>query len=122
MLAYSVHHRKNQKLTVAKTLLSRVNTDISDKAMHSELQNIRTQYLATTLVFYQKHFSNFYTATLSENTIQLFHFYSFIHGTSEKVRRILNEAGMKVAKKPVNTIGVTLPLPKAPLSLEKKVD
>ena len=39
-LHYTSHHSKHQKLTVAKTLLSRVNTHITDKTQkHSELQN-----------------------------------------------------------------------------------
>ena len=38
---YMSHHPKHQKLTVAKTLLSRVSTHITDKTQkHSELQNI----------------------------------------------------------------------------------
>ena len=41
-LHYKSHHPKHQKLTVAKTLLSRVNTHITDNIQkHSELQNIR---------------------------------------------------------------------------------
>ena len=37
------HHPKHQKLTVAKTLLSRINTHITDNTQkHSELQNIRS--------------------------------------------------------------------------------
>ena len=42
-LHYTSHHPKHQKLTVAKTLLSRENTHITDKTQkHSELQNIRS--------------------------------------------------------------------------------
>ena len=42
-LHYTSHHPKHQKLTVAKILLSRINTHITDKTeKHSELQNIRT--------------------------------------------------------------------------------
>ena len=41
-LRYTSYHPKHQKLTVAKTLLSRINTHITDKTQkHSELQNIR---------------------------------------------------------------------------------
>ena len=40
-LHYTSRHPKHQKLTVAKTLLSRVNTHITDKTQkHGELQNI----------------------------------------------------------------------------------
>ena len=44
----------------------------------------------------------------------------YIQGTSEKIRRVLNEAGVKVAMKPIHTIGRILPSPKDPLTLEEK--
>ena len=44
----------------------------------------------------------------------------YIQGTSEKVRRILNEAGVKVAMRPVRTIGQILPSPKDPHNPEEK--
>ena len=57
----------------------------------------------------------------SHNT-QYNHFTSipYIQGTSEKVRRILNEAGVKVAMRPVRTIGQILPSPKDPHNPEEK--
>ena len=57
----------------------------------------------------------------SENTqYDHFTFIPYIQGTSEKVRRVLNETGVKVAMKPVHTIGRILPSPKDPLTLEEK--
>ena len=44
----------------------------------------------------------------------------YIQGTSKKVRRVLNEAGVKVAMKSVYIIGRILPSPKDPLTLEEK--
>ena len=45
-LHYTSHHPKHQKLTVAKTLLSRVNTHITDNTQKlSELQNIPSNLL-----------------------------------------------------------------------------
>ena len=44
---------------------------------------------------------------------------SYTQGTSEKVRRILNETGVKVAMRPVRTIG-QIPPPKDPHNLEEK--
>ena len=104
-LHYTSHHPKYQKLTVAKTLLSRVNTHITDNTQkHSELQNIRSTL----------RLNGFPTRTTfltsrqprSQNT-QYNHFTSipYIQGTSEKIRRVLNEAGVKVAMKPIHTIG-----------------
>ena len=49
-----------------------------------------------------------------------FTFIPYIEVTSEKVRRVLNEAGVKVAMKPVHTIGGILRSPKGPLTHEKK--
>ena len=36
---------------------------------------------------------------------------SYVQGTSEKIRRVLNEAGVNVAMRPVHTIRHDLPLP-----------
>ena len=57
----------------------------------------------------------------SQNT-QYNHFTSIpnIQGTSNKVRRILNKAGVKVTMRPVRTIGQILPSPKDPQNPEKK--
>ena len=57
----------------------------------------------------------------SQNT-QYNHFTSipYVQGTSEKIRRVLNEAGVKVAMKPIHTIGRILPSPKDQLTLEEK--
>ena len=42
-LHHTSHHPKHQKLTFAKTLLSRINTHITDNTQkYSELQNIRS--------------------------------------------------------------------------------
>ena len=121
-LHYTSHHPVHQKLTVAKTLFSRVNTHITgtdNTQKHSELQNIRSTL----------RLNGFPTRTTfltsrqpcSQNT-QYNHFTSipYIQGTSEKIRRVLNEAGVKVAMKPIHTIGRILPSPKDPLTLEEK--
>ena len=45
-LHYTSHHSEHQKLTVTKTLLSRVNTHMTDNTQkHSELQNIHSSIL-----------------------------------------------------------------------------
>ena len=86
---------------------------------HSELQNI-----CNTL-----QLNGFSTRTTfltscrqkSENT-QYNHFTSipYIQGTSEQVRRIINEAWMKVVMRPVRTNGKILCSPKDPHSPEEK--
>ena len=42
-----------------------------------------------------------------------------IQGTTEKIRRILNKVGVKVAMKPIRTIGQYLPSPKDPITTDK---
>ena len=43
----------------------------------------------------------------------------YIQGTTEKIRRILNEVGVKVAMKPIRTIGQYLPSPKDPITTDE---
>ena len=117
-LHYTSHHPKHQKLTVAKTLLSRVNTHITDNTQkHSELQNIRNT-LRLNGFFYQNHFSYFQTATLSEYPIQSFHFYT-LHtrhiGKNQKCSK--RGRSESCAMKPIHTIGRILPSPKDQLTL-----
>ena len=114
------HHRKHQKHTVAKTLLSRVNTHITDNTQkHSELQNLRS---ALRLNGFPTRTTFLTSRQPRSQNRQCNHFTSipYIQGTSEKVRRVLNEAGVKVAMKFVHTIGRILPSPKDPLILEEK--
>ena len=75
--------------------------------------------------------SAFLTALLSypipkvkqrNTTRHLKHFTSipYVQGTSERIGRILNEAGVKVAMKPVKTIGNILTSPKDPIAEHEK--
>ena len=106
-LHYTSHHPKHQKLTVAKTLLSRVNTNITDNTQkHSELQNIRD------------HFSYFQTATLSEYSIQSFHFYT-LHTRHIRKNQKSSKQGRGESCHETH-IGRILPSPKDPLTLEEK--
>ena len=119
-LHYTSHHPKHQKLTVAKTLLSRVNTHITDKTQkHSELQNIRN---ILRLNGFPTRTTFLTSSRQQSHNTQYNHFTSipYIQGTSEKVRRILNGAGIKVAMRPVRTIGQILPSPKDPHNPEEK--
>ena len=117
---HNTSHHPKHKLTVAKTLLNRVNTHIKDKTQkHCELQNTRNTL----------RLNGFPTRTTfltagqqqSHNT-QYNHFTSipYIQSTSEKVRRILNEAGVKVAMRLVRTISQILPSPKHSHNPEEK--
>ena len=89
------------------------------KQKHNELQNIRNTLRlngfptrTTFLTFRRQQFQN----------TQYNHFTSITHkqGNSEKVRRVLNEAGMKIAMRPVCTIDQILPSSKDPHNPENK--
>ena len=107
-LHYMSYHPKQLKLAVAKTLLSKVNTHITDKTQkHSELQNIcRTFQLIG--------FLTRTTFLTSKFTMLTFH---CIQGTLEKVRKVLSKADVKIALKPFHTIDGSLLLSKKLLSL-----
>ena len=119
-LHYTTYHPKYQKLTVAKTLLSRINTHITNNTQkHNELQNkhstLRLNRFPTRTTFLTSRQPH------SQYT-QYNHFTSIpnIQGTSKKVKRVLNKAGVKVAMKPVHTIGRILISLKDHLPLRKK--
>ena len=119
-LHYTSHHPKHQKLTVAKTLLSRVNTHITDTTQkHSELQNIRS---TLRLNGFPTRTTFLTSRQLRSQNTQDNHFTSipYIQGTSEKIKSVLNEAGVKVAIKPIHSIDRILPSPKDPLTLKEK--
>ena len=114
------HHHKHQKLTVAKALLCRVNTHITDKTQkHSELQNkrstLRLNEFPTKPTFFY-----FLMATLSEYTMQLFHFYSLHTRHIRESQKSSKRGRVKVAIKPIYTIGEILPSSKDPLTLQEK--
>ena len=119
-LQYTSHHSKHQKLTVAKILLSRVNTHITNKTQkHSELQNVRNTMRLNRFPTRTTFLTS--SRQQSQNT-RYNHFTSIpyrLQGISEKVRRILSEAGVKVSMRPVRTIGQILPR-KDPNNPEKK--
>ena len=58
--------------------------------------------------------------TSQTNDLQHFTTIPYIQGTLEKIRRILNEAGLKVSFTPVKTIGNFLTVPKDPIQEHEK--
>ena len=112
-LHYTSHRPKHQKLTVTKTQLNRVETYISltDKNQKSgELRNIRSTlqlngfptratFLSRKNKRSQTHNSQFKQFTSIPN----------VHGTSERIRRVLNEAGVGVAMRPVKPFAIFCP-------------
>ena len=91
---------QHQKLHVVKTRLGRVTTHITDKTQkHSELKNIRSILLLNGFLTRTSFLT--FRRPRSQN-LQCNHFTSIpsIQGISEKFKRILNEAGVKVTIKP----------------------
>ena len=46
----------------------------------------------------------------------------YIHGTTDKIQRVLNAVGVRVAMRPFATIGKSLPSPKDPLDVNEITD
>ena len=111
---------QTSKLTVAKTLLSRVNTHITDNTQkHSELQNIRSTLRlngfptrTTFLTFRQPR---------SQNR-QYNHFTSipYMQSTSEKNQKSSKQGRGESCHETHSSIGRILPSPKDPLTLKEK--
>ena len=53
------------------------------------------------------------------NSFQSFTCLPYIHGTTDKIQRVLNDVGVKVAMRPFVTIGKSLPSPKDPLDVNE---
>ena len=123
-LHYTSHHPKHQKLTVAKTLFNRVDTHDSNsdsKHKNSEIQNIRSTLQLNGFPTRATFLSRRNTRSQSHNTqFKQFTSIPYVQGTSEKIRRVLNEAGVGVAMRPVHTIRHVLPSPKDPYTSEDK--
>ena len=120
-LHFDSHHPQHQKLAVTKTLHDRAKTHntIAANARHE------TTYVLSVLQLNGFPLRHSYPIPKSKqrNTTQhLKHFTSipYAQGTSERIGRILNEAGVKVAMKPVKTIGNILTSPKDPIAEHEK--
>ena len=123
-LHHTSHHPKHRKLTVTKTLLNRVETHIShtDKNQKSgELWNIRStpqlNGFPTRATFLSRKNTRSQT---HDSPFKQFASIPYVQGTSERIRPVLNEAGVGVAMRPVKTIRHILPSPKDPYTSEDK--
>ena len=119
-LQFDSHHPKHHKFTMAKTLHNRINTHVTnndDKAtLHKQIQH------TPTLNGFPRKFS---CLALKENprrptkSFKSFTSLPYIHGTTDKIQRDLNDVGVRVAMKPFVTIGKSLPSPKDPLDVNE---
>ena len=53
------------------------------------------------------------------NSFKSFTCLPYIHGTTDKIQRVLNDVGVKVAMRPFVTIGKSFPFPKDPLDVNE---
>ena len=69
--------------------------------------------------------SRFFCLVLKEkprrptNSFKSFTCLPYIHGTTDKIQCVLNDVGVKVAMRPFDTIGKSLPSPKGPLDVNE---
>ena len=122
-LQFDSHHPKHHKFAVAKTLHNRINTHVTnsdDKAtLHKQMQ------LTLTLNGFPRRFSG---SALKEkphrptNSFKSFTCFSYIHGTTDKIQRVLNDVGVRVAMRSFVTIGKSLTSPKDPLDVNEITD
>ena len=115
-----LHHSKHHKFAVAKTLHNRIDihvTNNDDKAtLHKQMQH------TLTLNGFLRRFS--YLALKEKprrltNSFKSFTCLPYIHDTTDKIQRILNDVGVKVAMRPFVTIGKSLLSPKNPLDVNE---
>ena len=123
-LHYTSHHPKHQKLTVTKTLLNRVETHIShtdENQKSGELRNIRSTLQLNGFPTRATFLSRKYKRSQTHNSLfKQFTSIPYVQGTSQRIRRVLNEAGVGVAMRPVKTIRHIFPFPKDPYTAEDK--
>ena len=98
-------HPRHQKLAIAKTLLHRLDTHISDDDEKCKQRSLVSNTLALNgLPRKVTVFRNNVPQTPSPR--------NYIRGVSNKIQRILNKVGTKVAMRPLLTIGKNLLLAK----------
>ena len=120
-LHYDSHHAKHQKLTVAKTLHDRAKTHNTNKQDQTrETNNIISVLQLNGFPLCQSFPKPKVKHDTTTKTYQHYTTIPYIQGVSERIRRILNNVNVKVAMKPVKTIGNFLPSPKDPVEYHEK--
>ena len=117
-LHFDSHHPQHQKLAVTKTLHDRANTHntIPADARHE------TTHVLSVLQLNGFPLRHSYPTPRSNNGTQhsiistSFTSISYVQGTSERIGRILDKVAVKVAMKPVKTIGNILTSTKDPIA------
>ena len=120
-LHFDSHHPQHQKLAVTKTLHDKGNTHntIPQDARHETTHVLSVLQLNG---FSLRHSYPIPKVQQRNTTQHLKHFTSipYVQGVSERIGCTLNEAGVKVATRPVKTICNILTSPKDPIAEHEK--
>ena len=122
-LQFDSHHPRHHKIAVAKSLFNRVDTHISNVTdKHIQRREIKE---VLTLNGFPTKFSRYkkackHTSPDSQHSFSAFTTLPYIQGVSDKIQRVLNSVGVKVALKPLLTIGRFLPSLKDPILTSEK--
>ena len=117
-LQFDSHHPRHHKIAVAKSLFNRVDTHINNVTdKHIQRREIKE---VLTLNGFPTKFSRYkkackHTSPDSQHSFSAFTTLPYIQGVSDKIQRVLNSVGVKVALKPLLTIGRYLPSLKDPI-------
>ena len=122
-LQFDSRHSKHHKFAVVKILHNRIDTHVTnsdDKAtLHKQIQH------TLSLNGFPRRFS---CLALKEkprrptDSVKFFTCLPYIHGTTDKIQRVLNDVGVKVATRPFVTIGKSFPSLKDPLDVNEITD
>ena len=123
-LQFDSHHSIHQKLAVSRSLYNRLDTHVSNP----DGRRLQCSLIKNTLAlngFPMKH-CNYQSIDankpipISQPPAKSFTTLPYIKGVSDKIKRVLNGVGVKVALKPLLTIGKFLPSLRDPLVAEEK--
>ena len=115
-LQYSSHHPKQQKLAITHTLHHKISSHITDPTEAEKARKDVCLTLHANGYPYKHTYPPKPKPLLDSPTFTGYTSLPYIQGTTEKIRRVLSKIGVKVAMKPVRTIGHIIPSPKDPIS------
>ena len=121
-LQFTSHHPRHHKLSIARSLHSRLNTHITDHTNY----RVQSSHVKQTLAlngYPRKYFCGQRKTTdrsLPTRSFESFTLIPYIQGVSDKIQRVLNEVGVKDAMKPHLTIRKLLLFLKDPLDNSEK--
>ena len=101
-LQFTSHHPRHHKLSFARSLHNRLNIHITDHADYC-VQSLHVRHTLPLNGYPRKYFCGQRKTTdrfLPTRFFESFTSIPYIQGVSDKIQRVLNEVGVKVAMKP----------------------